>query len=113
MDLLNTLIGLIGALASFGPVGKVLAVVVSLAASLAVVASSIVALWHALVAVSAALALLPYVGGSFSKAAAFLKAEESTVDDFVNNKLIAILNRLSAIPLPQKPAAPVSQPPQP
>lgn len=105
MQFLSVIVQLLGALGNYGPVGKVLEVVVGLAAGLAGVSSAVVILWHGLVGLFQALALLPYVGQAFSKLANFFTVEEPKLDDFVNNKLVAILNQLSAIPLPSKPAA--------
>ncbi|SRR5260221_1722185 len=102
MDLLNTLVSLLSALAGVPVVGKVLAVVVVVSSVLAGLASAIVALLHALVAFFLALSLLPVVGAKFARVASFFQTEEPKLDDFVNNKLLGILNQLSAIPLPKK-----------
>jgi vacuolar-type H+-ATPase subunit I/STV1 len=111
MDVLSLLISLVQSLANVPVVGKVLSIIVMVALLAGPCVTALVALWHSLVGVMAALGAIPGLSGLQSLAAK-LKAEDGVVDDWANNKLLPILNRISAIPLPQKPAAPTAPPAQ-
>lgn len=95
------LAGLAQSMGGVPMVAKILAIVVMVAGLLSALVSALIALWHAVVGVLLAVGAFPKMQ-SVAALAAKLQVEEQKVDDFANNKLIPILNRLSVIPLPQK-----------
>lgn len=101
MDVLSMLIGLVQSLGSVPLVGKVLMYVVIFSGVAASLASAVVALWHGAVLFLQALSIIPGLS-SLKKVADWFSAEESKIGDFEQGKLLPILNRLSAIPLPKK-----------
>lgn len=107
LAVLNVLVQLLGALAAVPVVGKILVVVVASAGALAGVSSALVAMWRAVVLVLASLSLVPGLSG-LKAVADKLKTSQDAVDDFEQNKILPILNRLSTIPLPKKPEDPAA-----
>lgn len=99
MDVLSLLISLVQSVSGVPMVAKVLLVIVMGAGVAASLASALVALWHSLVLIFQAIGL---VSPACTKIADKLAADEAKINDFEQGKLLPILNRLSAIPLPKK-----------
>lgn len=94
MDILGLLTGAVGALAGVPIVGKYLAIVVAAGIGLHAVVTGLVVAWHGLVKVLAVV---------WPAEAEKLKASEATVDEG-SNKILAFIDRISSLPVPQAPA---------
>jgi hypothetical protein len=101
MDIsLSVISGLLSGFAALPLVGKYVAIAVSVFFALIAVVNSIVLVWHGLVMLMNALASVPGLSG-LQKIADAMLADEKLISDFASNKLLPILNRLSAIVLPK------------
>lgn len=81
-----------------GVVGKILSISALLLMGLPALITALVALWHSVVAVVLALSVL---APGLSKLANALSADQAKIDD-KSSKLMALLNRISAILPPVK-----------
>jgi hypothetical protein len=100
MDLLSIVLGALPVIASsFGPAGKVLAIVIAVAGGLSGVVTALVMLWHAVVIVVKALSVMPGLS-ALAKVSDMLSADEQKISDFSQGKILPVLNRLSAVQLP-------------
>lgn len=97
LSVVSMLISYFGGMPS---VGKYMALGLSIIVSLGAVATAIVGMWHGLVVLLQALASVPGLQG-LKGVADSMKVQEDKIKDFENNKLLPILNRLSAISLPK------------
>lgn len=100
MDFISIIVGALPVIASYGAAGKVVAIVIAAAGGLSGLVTAIVALWHAVVLVMKAIAIMPGLG-AMSKVSDMLAADEQKIDDFSQGKLLPILNRLSVVSLPK------------
>ena len=107
MDVMSIITYLVGLLGSIPVVGHFLAIALPVAAALPIAVSAFVALWHAVVMMIAALAGIPGLQG-LKNIADSMKAKEDNVSSFANGKLLPLLNRISAIPLPKAPSSDAS-----
>lgn len=98
--------GTIASLLGIPYLGKFIFYSVACASGVAGLATGLVALWHGLVLVLAAVASLPGCGG-MQKMADFFKVEEDKIAN-AESKVLSVCDRLSKIPLPQKTAAPTN-----
>lgn len=99
-SVLNVISMLIGYFGSVPSVGKYIAIGLSVILSLGAVATAIVGMWHGIVVLLQALASVPGLQG-LKGVADSMKIQEDKINDFENNKILPILNRLSAISLPK------------
>lgn len=99
-SILNVVQMLVGYFGSIPAIGKYIAMALGLILSLGAVATAIVGMWHAVVVLLQALAGVPGLQGLMGVANS-LKVQEDKLKDFENNKILPILNRLSAISLPK------------
>lgn len=104
---MDMIFGFIPFLQNIAPVWKVVTIVVGAAPTLAALVTALVSFWHAAVAVATGIAALPGCQGAL-KIAHFLQVEGDRIDAS-ESKVLAVMNRISAIPLPQKQGAPAPQ----
>jgi hypothetical protein len=102
MDIINFVLGLLGSLSGVPYVGQAMYYLVLAAAVASGAVTAFVAIWHALVVLFQALALIPGLS-SMAKVADFFKTTEDKISGVEKAWISPILNRLSAIPLPKKP----------
>lgn len=88
-------------MAGFPVLAKVLVLVVGIAPTLGAITTAIVSMWHMAIAVLTGISALPGCQ-KLQAIAAKLQADDAKVDDFEQSKILPFLNRLSAVPLPQK-----------
>jgi hypothetical protein len=100
MDIVSLIVTFVTMLGSIPVVGKVLAVAIPAIAGLAGCVTALVAIWHGFVALLVGLAKIPGLSG-LAGFAEKMKNDESKVDGFLQGTLFPLLNRLSAIPVPQ------------
>jgi hypothetical protein len=96
LDLVTTLLTFLG---NIPVVGHYLSLLVSFALPLTAVVTALVAVWHAVVGIVAAVAALPGMS-KLQGLADSLKADEDKLVSFENSWILPILNRLSMLPLP-------------
>ena len=99
MNPMDLIMGILTFLAQIPYVGPVLATIAHYALPAVAIVTAFVGVWHALVLVFQALAAVPGLQGLQSLADK-LKTSEDKVDGFVNTYVLAVLNRLSMLPLP-------------
>lgn len=102
MDVISFVITLLTGLAQVPAIGKILVWVVGGAAVVAGIATAVVSLWHAAVVSVKALSQIPGLQGLVD-VATHMSTTEAAINDFENNSLLPILNRISVIPLPKAP----------
>lgn len=95
-------------LQNIAPAWRVVAFLIGIAPTLAAIFTALVSFWHALIAVATGVAALPGCAKA-QKLADFLKVEGDRIDAN-ESKILAVMNRISAIPLPQKQASPAQAP---
>lgn len=101
MDPIQIIQALIASFASIPVVGKYIAIAMGFVIALSAVANSIVVVWHSLVIFMKGLASIPGLSGLQSLADSMVTSEKA-IDDFVNGKLLPLLNQISSIPLPKE-----------
>ena len=82
-------------------IGKYLALGLSVVVALGAVVTAVVGAWHGIVILLQALASIPGLSG-LAGVAASMKVDEGKITDFSNSKILPIINRLSAIPIPKQ-----------
>lgn len=97
------LMGVLSFLSQLPGVGKYVAIIIAVAMGLSGAATSLVMAWHGIVMLIQGLSMIPGLS-ALSALSASLKSSDDALTDFVNNKLLGILNRLSALPLPKLPS---------
>lgn len=97
-DPISLLGGALGVIANFGDAGRYISIGIGLLASVPVLITALVALWHAVVMFFSAISLVFPGLKNFSDK---LKALEATIDSG-SNVALSWLDRLSAIKIPQK-----------
>lgn len=98
MDVSSLLQIVLAHFGSAGAVGKIISISALLLMGLPTLITAMVALWHSVVAVIMALAVLV---PSLSKLANAMSADQAKIDD-KSSKLLALMNRISAILPPVK-----------
>lgn len=117
MDAVTVISTIMTFLAGVPYIGPVISVIVGIALPLAAVATSLVAVWHGLVILIQAVALmltaigalpklgaLQNVGQKLAAVADKMKADEDVISGEVAGTVVPFLNRLSVISLPKKAA---------
>lgn len=94
---------IIAFLMSVPVVGPWVAIALKVLLPLSVIATAVVALAHATIAVMKAMALIPGLAG-LSALSDKLKVKADAAEGFFNTKVKPILDRLSLIPLPKQAA---------
>lgn len=92
---------ILAAVAAIPVVGKVLGVIVVVDLALKALVNALVALWAAVVLVVQALAQIPGLS-SLQSLADKMKADETVIDS-ESSKILALLDRLSSLKIPQAP----------
>ena len=101
MNLNQILQLLLGVLNSIPAVGPYLVIVMNWIMPLAAIATSLVAVWHAVVLALQALAKLPALGG-LQALADKLVTDDAAVESFLTTYLLPFLAQFSVLPLPAK-----------
>jgi hypothetical protein len=104
MSVINLLMSMIQMVSSIPSVGPILAKAVALAGLLSAAASAVVGVWHALVGVIVALSKVPGLQ-SLQALSEKLRMYDDQAQGVLNQYILPSLDRLSVLPLPQKPSA--------
>jgi hypothetical protein len=97
ISIVSTIVGFFGKIPA---IGAALSVLVEASLALIVLVNAFVAAWHGVIVILNAFAAIPGLSG-LSSVANSLAVDEKIVDDFAQNKILPILNQISAIPLPK------------
>lgn len=98
IDLIMSLLAAIGSIPAVGPV---LAKAIAVAAIILPAATAIVAVWHSLIGLVVSLSKVPGLS-SLQGVADKLNVWDQEAEGVLNQYVLPLLNRLSALPVPEK-----------